>query len=103
MARKTTEEQKAELLKRKEQLEARLKAIEARENTQNRKDDIRRKILAGAVCLTHADGKPEFKKWLAEALKKTLTKPADLALFESLFSDVEKPVSADADSPKEPV
>jgi len=82
MARKTPEEQKAELLKRKAQLEERLKAIEARENSQKRKDDTRRKILVGSVCLSHAELKPDFKKWLMETLQKTLERPADRALFD---------------------
>ena len=81
MARKTPEVQKAELLKRKAQLEERLKAIEARESAQKRKEDTRRKILVGAVCLAHAEHKPEFKKWLMETLQKTLEKPAERALF----------------------
>ena len=81
MARKTPEEQKAELLKKKAQLEERLKAIDAKESAQKRKDDTRRKILVGALCLTHAEHKPEFKEWLAATLKKTLEKPADIALF----------------------
>jgi len=84
MARKTPEEQKEELLRKKAQLEERLRTLEARENTQKRKDDTRRKILVGALCLTHAESKPEFKKWLVEALGKTLAKPADRALFSDL-------------------
>lgn len=89
MARKTPEEQKADLLKRKAQLEERLKAIGARENSQKRKDDTRRKILVSALCLAHAEHKPEFKKWLAEALSKSLEKPADIALFSDWLSDFE--------------
>lgn len=84
MAAETLEERKAKLLKRKQQIEERLKAIDAREATKRRAEDTRRKILVGALCLAHAEQKPEFKKWLIEALGKSLKKPADRALFPEL-------------------
>lgn len=84
MTAETAEDRKAKLLKQKKQIEERLKAIDARESEKTRKADTRRKILVGSLCLTHAESKPEFKKWLVEALGKTLTKPADRALFSDL-------------------
>lgn len=98
MARKTMEEQKAELLRRKAQLENRLKALEARQTTQERKDDTRRKILAGAIVLHHAKLKPDFKKWLAGELNRSLDKPHDRALFDDWFAEAleTRPASAEA-------
>ena len=91
MARKTPEEQKAELLRKKAQLEERLKAIDAKESAQKRKDDTRRKILVGAICLAHAEHKPEFREWLAGTLRKTLSKPAEIALFADWMADDDSP------------
>ena len=88
MARKTVEEQKAELEKRKKQLENRIKALEAKQTTQERKDDTRRKILAGAIVLHHATLKPDFQKWLAGELNRALEKPHDRALFADWFAEV---------------
>lgn len=87
MARKTIEQQKEELSKKKEQIEARLKALDARQTLQERKDDTRRKILAGAIVLHHAKLKPDFQKWLAGELNRSLDKPHDRALFEDWFAE----------------
>ncbi len=87
MARKTVEEQKTELEKRKKQLENRIKALEAKQTMQERKDDTRRKILAGAIVLHHAKLKPDFQKWLADELNRSLDKPHDRALFENWFAE----------------
>jgi exonuclease III len=86
MVRKSKDEVKKALLEKKAQLEQRLKAIEAKENVQKRKDDARRKIIVGGLCLHHAAEKPDFKKWLAENLEKTLTRPDDRALFSDLLA-----------------
>lgn len=98
MARKTVEEQKAELEKRKKQLENRIKALEAKQVMQDRKDDTRRKILAGAIVLHHAKLKPDFKKWLASELNRALEKPHDRALFEDWFTEAQgtQPAPTDA-------
>ena len=68
MARKTPQEQREKLLKQKQQLENRLKALDAKQTLQERKDDTRRKILVGAIVLHHATLKPDFKKWLSSSL-----------------------------------
>ena len=102
MARKSPQEQRDELLKKKQQLENRLKALEARQNLKDRKDDTRRKILAGAIVLHHAKLKPDFQKWLADELNRSLDKPQDRALFEDWWAEVENPQSelAEAANPQ---
>lgn len=64
---------------RKQRIAARQRALQAR---RDRKQDTRRKILAGAVVLTRvAEGKlseVEFRAWLDAAL----TRPDDRALFD---------------------
>lgn len=101
MARKTPQEQREELLKQKQQLEKRLKALDARQTAQERKDDTRRKILAGAIVLHHAKLKPDFKKWLAGELTKALDKPHDRALFTDWFDEL-APQLADSAAVPEP-
>ena len=96
MARKSPQEQRDELLKKKQQIENRIKALEARQNLQDRKDDTRRKILAGAIVLHHAKLKPDFQKWLSDELNRSLDKPQDRALFEDWWAEIENPPSAEA-------
>ena len=96
MARKTPQEQREKLLKQKQQLENRLKVLDAKQTLQERKDDTRRKILAGAIVLHHATLKPDFQKWLAGELNRALEKPHDRALFEDWFVEVGSPQPAPA-------
>lgn len=48
---------------------------------RERKNDTRRKILAGAAVLDEAEGKEEYKAALFKLLGKFLTRPEDRALF----------------------
>jgi len=102
MARKTVEEQKAELEKRKKQIENRLKALEAKQTLQERKDDTRRKILAGAIVLHHAKLKPDFQKWLSGELNRALDKPHDRALFKDWWAEASETQPPPAESAVEP-
>jgi hypothetical protein len=52
--------------------------------SQQRKDDTRRKIIAGAHALEHAERDPEFGAKLAAVLNRALVKPQDRALFDFL-------------------
>lgn len=87
MTRKTPEERRAELLARKQKLEAQLKKLDARDVSKKRKADARRKIIVGAICLHHAEVKPDFRKWLIGELKSSLTRQQDIDLFADLFSE----------------
>lgn len=86
MPRKTLDELQAELLQKKAQLEERLQKIERQQAQKKDKADTRRKILVGAICLAHAEHKPEFKKWLSEALRKSLKRKSDWELFKDLLA-----------------
>ena len=72
------EEKLKQLKTRQARLDARKRALASR---QERKNDTRRKILAGAIVLTRVEqGKlpeVEFRSWLDAAL----TRPDDRALF----------------------
>lgn len=51
---------------------------------QQRKNDTRRKIIAGALALEHAQHDPDFAATLAGLLNEHVTKPQDRALFDFL-------------------
>jgi large subunit ribosomal protein L7/L12 len=68
------------LIKKKEQLEARIQNIKAREAMQQRKDETRRKILVGSYILDKHQKAGSLEKLFSE-LDKFLFKPYDRELF----------------------
>ncbi len=68
------------LLKRKDQLEARIKLTQAKVQSQERKDETRRKILVGAYILEKytSENKSEF---LVQELDNFLFRTCDRNLF----------------------
>lgn len=93
MARKTIAERIA-------QLDARKKALQARQGKQERADDTRRKVLLGALVLHRLENAAdhEFSKrlgdWLRRELPGFLTRDSDKALFGELLGQSEGKVSA---------
>jgi hypothetical protein len=75
----TLQERLQQLKAQQQRSAARQKTIESR---RHRKEDTRRKILAGAIVLAKLDrgelDKAQFYRWLNEAL----TRPDDRALFD---------------------
>lgn len=69
------------LIEQRAQLDARIRDMEARRKAAERKADTRRKILAGALVLEHADINPAFGETLRALLARGLTRPHDRALF----------------------
>lgn len=67
---------------KREALEALIRQEQARQRTQERKNDTRRKVLAGAVVLEHAQHDAGFKEALDALLARLLKRPDDRALFE---------------------
>jgi len=59
MPRLTTTDKMTALRKRQEEINNQLKLLEAREKEQARKDDARRKIIAGALALEHFEKNPD--------------------------------------------
>jgi hypothetical protein len=55
---------KAKLLAQREKLDAEIKAIEAKERSQKRKDDTRRKIILGGLVMNSAKAEPNIMGWL---------------------------------------
>jgi hypothetical protein len=82
MPRRTDPEQKiATLQQRKAALDAQLARERAKLKAKSRKDDTRRKILAGALALEHAEISPEFGNTLNRLLREHLTRDDDRRLF----------------------
>ena len=55
---------KAKLLAQRKKLDAEIKAIEAKERAQKRKDDTRRKIILGGLVMKAAEADPNIMGWL---------------------------------------
>lgn len=72
------------LREKKAQIDARIKLIESRQRSQTRKNDTRRKIIAGALALHHAEKNPEdlFSIKLFRLLNEYVTKPFERSLFD---------------------
>ncbi len=67
------------------QLAQKIKDMEARQAVQDRKDDTRRKVIAGALALEHMEKNPDdaFSKQLFRLLEE-YARPGERRLFESL-------------------
>lgn len=72
------------LEKKRAQIEAQLQAARARDKAQKRKDDTRRKIIAGALALEHAEKDPngEFARTILGLMQKYVTTDKERALFD---------------------
>lgn len=68
------------------QLQAQEAAMLARQKEQARKDDTRRKVIAGALAIEHFEKNPdsEFARVMLRLLNDYVTRPSDRALFPSL-------------------
>ena len=78
------------LLKKHSQLEARIQSLKARESTQKRKNDNRKKILVGAYVLEKHEKAGNFQELVAE-LDKFLIRKNDRVLF-GLLEEAEKKI-----------
>jgi hypothetical protein len=92
MARKTREQLVAEIKARN----ARLRAIDAKAAEKKRKEDTRRKVLAGFVVLNHEKHDPAFAATLRALLDAGLTEDRDRVLFALPLRPKAEPVAGDA-------
>ena len=81
MARKTPQERIANLERQHAQIKARLNRERAKITAQKRKDDTRRKIIAGAALFAHANHNPAFKEQIWHILNTHVTRKQDRALL----------------------
>jgi hypothetical protein len=81
MADTQTLREKLEAKRRK--LAEQIRQIDARQADRQRRDDTRRKIIVGALAITHAeqDGHDDFRQTLYGLVNRYTTRPGDRALF----------------------
>jgi chromosome segregation ATPase len=91
MPRKSTTDRLYTLRQKREQLDAQLRALEARNKQAERKADTRRKVIAGALGTLRENPDSEFRRILRRLLDEYVVRPHDRALFPEL-------VEADAGS-----
>ena len=86
MPRPSTSARLILLRKKRDQLDAQLKALEARSKQAERKADTRRKVIAGALALEHFEKNPdsEFGRIMFRLLDEYVVRPHDRALFPGL-------------------
>lgn len=70
-----------QLIEKREAVNARIRREQNKVKAVGRKDDTRRKILAGAVVLEWAGKDSEFSAKLMAELKRFLVRDADRTLF----------------------
>lgn len=66
---------------RKSQIEAQLKKLEAQARAKERRQDTRRKIIAGALALKHAEIDTAFGETLHSLIDRHTTNKLDRELF----------------------
>jgi len=71
-----------ELKQKRAALDARIRSEEAKTRARGRKLDTRRKVLAGAAVLHHAERDAPFKAQLEGILSGFLTRKEERGLFE---------------------
>ena len=86
MPHKSTADRLETLRKKREQLDAQLRALEARNKQAERKADTRRKVIAGALALEHYEKNrdSEFGRVMFRLLDEYVVRPHDRALFPDL-------------------
>jgi type II secretory pathway pseudopilin PulG len=80
-AKKPIAERIAALKEAEKQTQAKLAALVARQKTEERKRDTRRKIVIGGAVLAHAALNPSFADALREVLREAVTRDMDKALL----------------------
>ena len=95
--RKTPEQQLAELETQKKQLSARIQKTKAKVRTVERKQDTRRKIIAGALALEHAEIDPAFGEQLRRLINRHVDRAQDRELFNLPPKESSAPASNDHD------
>lgn len=77
----TPDERISKLEAQRSQLAARIAKERAKVSAADRKKDTRRKIIAGALALEHAEKNEGFGGTLQRLLNEYVTKPAERELF----------------------
>ena len=80
--RKTPEQRIEELRQKRDQITAQISKQSALARQKERKRDTRRKIIAGALALEHAEIDQAFGQKLKALLREHVTRPEDRTLFD---------------------
>ena len=80
--RRTPEEQLADLEQKQGQIQARIQKKRAEVSKKKRKQDTRRKIIAGALALENMEQDGQFAATMTRLLKDHVTRPEDRKLFD---------------------
>lgn len=80
--RKTPEQQLETLTKKRAQLDAKIQNKKAVVRKKSRREDTRRKIIAGAIALEAASRDKKFKAHFDGLLQEHVTRPEDRKLFD---------------------
>lgn len=83
--RKSIDEKLAELIKQKQQLEARRLTLLASKKNADEKLDTRRKIIVGAAVLAHAGLNPNFSTVLRDILSTAVERDIDRRAIADLL------------------
>lgn len=81
-SRKTPEEKLADLQRQRDQINARIQQQQAKLRGQQRKEDTRRKIIAGALALEHMAYDAAFAHAMQKLIADHVTRPEDRKLFD---------------------
>ena len=86
MPRRTSADRLEILRQKRSEIDAQMRALEARNKTAQRKADTRRKVIAGALALEHFETNrdSEFGRVLFRLLDEYVVRPHDRALFPDL-------------------
>ncbi len=90
-----------DLIAKRQQLNAKIKAERGKLKGVAKKRDTRRKVLTGAFVLEQAERDPAIQQWLMRGLTWFLTRPDDRTLFPLGPQLVADKASA-ADAPRAP-
>lgn len=80
--RKTPEQKLKELEKKRSQIGEQIKKTNAVVRKRKRREDTRRKIIAGGIALKTCEHDPKFKEYFDRLLQEHVTRPEDKKLFE---------------------
>jgi hypothetical protein len=84
--RKTADERIEELRRKREQLDVRMAKLAAKQKSEARKRDARRKIIVGAAVLAHAEQDRFFRSALRDVLRAAVTRDIDRAVITDLLA-----------------
>ena len=93
MTKTSLTDRRAKLAEKQRQITAKLKTIDAKAAAQVRKDETRRKVIAGALALRHAELNPtdEFTRKMIELIAheiETATNDKTRENLERLFANI---------------